>query len=839
MVRNFPLQLLTLTIAHWAAAVVGLQWAMIGSAGSPVWPAAGVALAGLLLGGIRLWPSILVGRFGAALTVGSTHPIWTDFLIASGNTLSAVIAVLVLKRAAKIDLSLAKVRDVLWLAAGAAVAALIASSVGTLALWMSTGFGSAQAVMVWSNWVFGSFVGAVTVAPAILAWISRGRPDYWSGKALHFAAALLTTAVVAYLMFIQDVGLRSWLLFPVLIWSAFAFHVRGAALALVIASVFAVWGATIGSGPLTDLSTPSSIMLMTQQFVAVAAFTTLVLAATAEERQRRLRRELTAVSRNLEAVLNNTQMAVFLLDEHQRCTYMNAAGEALTGYTFEETEGNSLHELVHHTRSDGSHFPADECPIHKAFPDNDRIEGEEWFVHKDGSFYPVAFTASPIRDEDSYTIGTVLEVQDISKEKAAEAALRESQERLERLNTALEERVEERTRELQHQIVQREEVQAQLRQSQKMDAIGQLTGGIAHDFNNLLTAVVGNLDLIQRTTDEARSKRLSANALKAAERGVKITSQLLAFSRSQRLEIQPIIVAPIIAEMHEMLGHTLGPSISLELELDSAEVPVMADPTQLELAVLNLAINARDAMPEGGTLTVATCPKRVSDDSELADGEYLEIRVTDTGTGMSRDVAARAFEPFFTLKEKGKGTGLGLSMVHGIVKQSGGVARIETELGRGTSIVMFLPRTSRSESEEEIHGAGTGDIPARGLGSILVIDDDADVRSFVTEVLKTAGHTVREAENGVQGIEAVKQELPDLVLVDFAMPGMNGAEVAQAIRELAPDQKLLFITGYSESAALEAAAPDAPVLRKPFRGDDLARCIDAILGATRQPAHSR
>lgn len=830
MLRSYPAQLWALTIAHWAVAVAGLQWAMFGGAGSPVWPAAGVTLAGLLLGGIRLWPAIFIGRIGAALTVGSTNPFWVDFLIASGNTVSVVLVVLALQRLARIELPLAKVRDVLWIVAASALAAVISATIGTGAVWTSTNFGVAEAVQLWLAWIAGNFVGAITVAPAVLAWMSRGWSDHSPREAVHLGAAWLTTIAVSYLMFVEDVGLRSWTLFPVLIWSAFAFHVRGVSVALLVASGFAVWGASTGAGPLVETGSTAPDVVMTQQFVAVAAFTMLILAATAEERQRRLRTELSVANRNLDAVLNNTQSAVFLLDDKQRCSYMNAAAERLTGYAFAETRRRALHELIHHSRPDGSRFPAEDCPIHRALPERHQVEGRDIFVHRDGHFYPVAFTASPIRNE-SNTIGTVLEAWDISREVAAEAALTESQERLQRLNAELEERVERRTRELREEIAQREEVQAQLQQSQKMDAVGKLTGGIAHDFNNLLTAVVGGLDFIQRTTSESRTKRLAENGLKAAERGVKITAQLLAFSRSQRLEIRPILVAPIIAEMHEMLAHTLGPSISLQLELKSGDVPVLADPTQLELTILNLAINARDAMPDGGTLTIATHQRRVSNDPDLSDGQYLEIAVKDTGVGMTPDVAARAFEPFFTKKEKGKGTGLGLSMVHGVVKQSGGVARIDTELGIGTTVTIFLPRTERMR-EEDGRGERSGEeIVGSGGASILIIDDDSDVRSFVAEMLKTAGYKVRQAKNGLGGIEQVRRDVPDVALVDFAMPEMNGAEVAEAIREISPDQKIIFITGYAESAALEATAPDAPVIRKPFRADELVRCIDQILAA--------
>jgi signal transduction histidine kinase len=233
--------------------------------------------------------------------------------------------------------------------------------------------------------------------------------------------------------------------------------------------------------------------------------------------------------------------------------------------------------------------------------------------------------------------------------------------------------------------------QEQLRQSQKMEALGQLTGGIAHDFNNLLTVVVGGLDLISKRLDDEKLKRYAENALGAADRGARLTAQLLAFSRVQRLEVRPTLVAPLIHNMRPLLRNVLGPGINKEYDLDEALMPVMADPTQLEVAILNLAINARDAMPDGGVLTFSSRAIDVAGDPELEDGEYIQLCISDTGTGMPPEVVERAFEPFFTTKEVGKGTGLGLSMVYGMARQSGGAARLESRPGEGTAVKRTAP----------------------------------------------------------------------------------------------------------------------------------------------------
>ncbi|QNM82025.1 PAS domain S-box protein [Sphingomonas sabuli] len=378
-------------------------------------------------------------------------------------------------------------------------------------------------------------------------------------------------------------------------------------------------------------------------------------------------------------------------------------------------------------------------------------------------------------------------------------------------------------------ITELKAAQEQLRQSQKMEALGQLTGGIAHDFNNLLTVVVGGLDLIARRVEDEKLKRYAVNALTAAERGARLTAQLLAFSRVQRLETRPIKVAPLIHEMRPMLRNVLGPGIAKEFDLDEAERPVMADPTQVEVAVLNLAINARDAMPEGGVLKFITRVVAIENDAELDPGEYVALCICDTGTGMSPDVAARAFEPFFTTKDVGKGTGLGLSMVYGMARQSGGTARIETAPGEGTTIKLLFrvadgaqqPLSAETDSEGEENESATA--------SILVIDDDPDVRGFMVEALTEEGFTVRECGDGKAGLESFADGRPDLVVLDFVMPEMSGADVARSILATAPDQRILFVSGYSETEAIKQIAPHSPLLAKPFRAAAFAKAVRSAL----------
>lgn len=435
---------------------------------------------------------------------------------------------------------------------------------------------------------------------------------------------------------------------------------------------------------------------------------------------------------------------------------------------------------------------------------------EARYLRHDGEWRWLRSVSQPRFGADGAFSGFIGAASDITEAKEAELELQRQ--------------VAERTAEL-------TQAQEQLRQSQKMEALGQLTGGIAHDFNNLLTVVVGGLDLIAKQMTDERLSRYATNALAAAERGARLTAQLLAFSRVQRLEVRPTYVAPLIEEMRPLLRNVLGPGIAKHFDLDPHLTPVLADPTQLEVAVLNLAINARDAMAEGGTLTIGTCKRRIGEDPELEPGTYVELSITDTGVGMTPEVLARAFEPFFTTKEVGKGTGLGLSMVYGMARQSGGSVKIESEPGVGTTVRLYFRRADR-DAEVPASGGKTGDQLRRdrGAAKVLVIDDDEDVRHFVAASLEEYGHEVIEAADGVDGIERFGAVEPDLVIIDYIMPGLSGAEVAAHIVATKPGQPILFVSGYNETDEIRKVAPDAHILAKPFRAAALEDAVRAALG---------
>ena len=421
----------------------------------------------------------------------------------------------------------------------------------------------------------------------------------------------------------------------------------------------------------------------------------------------------------------------------------------------------------------------------------------------------------------------------LEQREAARAELRE-------LADTLEAKVQERTQDLaaandrlMAEIAERERAEARLIQSQKMEAVGQLTGGIAHDFNNLLTAVIGSLDLLLRRTEDEKLRRLAGNALQAAERGAKLTAQLLAFSRRQRL--QPAAVQPneIVSGMGDLLARTIGPHVRVETRLESGLWKALADSTQLELMILNLAINARDAMPSGGRLTISTqniaeVPPALA--NELSPGEYVAIAVTDTGTGMTPEVLARAFEPFFTTKEQGKGTGLGLAQLYGFANQSGGTVRIESRLGAGTTVTIYLPRTHEKSAAADVPVLEAK--PAERL-TVLLVDDDNDVREVAAAMIEEIGYDVVAADGGEAALKALESGHFAMMMTDVAMPGMSGVELARKVRTLAPDLPIVFASGYADVHTFGAELADEVVLKKPFRMTEVAARLAGALGERR------
>jgi signal transduction histidine kinase len=389
-------------------------------------------------------------------------------------------------------------------------------------------------------------------------------------------------------------------------------------------------------------------------------------------------------------------------------------------------------------------------------------------------------------------------------------------------NAELEQRVEERTRE-------REAALAQVHEMQKLESLGQLTGGLAHDFNNLLMAILGNLDLLTlKLPGDSAAKRLVEGAIRSTERGAALTKRLLAFARRQELRPEAVEAPRLIKGMAEMLQRSLGPGIEINMEFAPELVPLRVDPNQLELALLNLALNGRDAMPQGGRLTIAARRETIEiGRQDLLPGDYVCLAVTDTGTGMDEAILKRAAEPFFTTKGVGKGTGLGLSMVHGLAAQSEGATRITSRVGVGTTVELWLPVASDIEATRR-QAAASVVAPTRPC-SVLIVDDDPMVAATTAAMLEDLGHSVLVVSSGPLALNVVRSDAHiDLIVTDYAMPGMTGAELAKHIRQVRPGLPIILATGYADLPNSED--PGLPRLAKPYRRDEMARLLATLVG---------
>jgi PAS domain S-box-containing protein len=693
--------------------------------------------------------------------------------------------------------------------------------------------------------------------------------------------------------------------------------------------------------------------------------------------------ELRETSRRLDAILSNTTMAVFLMDHQQQCVYANAAAEKLTGYSFEQLKGRPLHDVIHNKKPDGSHYPLEECPIDRAFPERAQMQGEELFVAPDGSFYPVAFTASPLLDQTGKPMGTVIEVENIEKQRAEqirfEVLNRTSQslaseldlerivqivtdaglqlsgakfgaffynviadagesfllyslagaerrdfesfghpratevfgptfrgegvvrsdditkdprygknaphqgmpeghlpltsylavpvisrsggvigglfyghpqpgvfaedsealllglagqaavsidnarlfEAAQRANHSLEQRVQERTREL-------EVANEALRQSQKMEAIGQLTGGIAHDFNNLLTVIRGSADVLRREGLNEDKRRRYVDAISdTADRAARLTGQLLAFARRQALRPENFDAGSQITSITDMLRSVLGSRIELEIDADCPDCFVEADIAQFETAIVNMAVNARDAMKGEGKVRIAI--HKIAE----AGTDLVCVEVSDTGHGIHPDKIERIFEPFFTTKEVGKGTGLGLSQVYGFTKQSGGEINVKSVVGEGTTFRLLLPAREHAEVAES-----SSDEPAKTLmgGRILIVEDNADVRSFAVDLLRDLGFEAEVTSSAQEALERLAQGATfDVVFSDVVMPGMSGIEFAKVLREQSPGLPVVLTSGYSH-VLVDEGRHGFPLLQKPYSASDVAKALSQAQESRGKPA---
>lgn len=517
----------------------------------------------------------------------------------------------------------------------------------------------------------------------------------------------------------------------------------------------------------------------------------------------RLQESEARYSRLIDAVID---YAIFQLDPNGHVLSWNSGAQRIKGYRADEIIGQHFSRFY---TDEDRRAGLPEKGLATAAREG-RFETESWRVRKDGSKFRAFVVIDPIRGERGELLGFAKVTRDVTERYHAQIALKQTQE--------------------------------QLAASQKMEAVGQLSGGIAHDFNNLLMIVLGNLENIERHIKglpgpQPNLQRATANALRGAHRAAALTSRLLAFSRRQALSPRPIDVNKFLTGAADFMQRSLGESVEIEAVGAAGLWQIEADPNYLETALLNLAINSRDAMPGGGKITIeaenifaddAYCRKN----PEIVAGPYVVICVSDTGSGMPPDVVSRAFEPFFTTKEPGQGTGLGLSQVYGFVKQSGGHIKIYSEVEQGTTIKLYFPRyLGKSDEDDDASGDPAG--IAEGAESILVVEDDGDVRAYVGEILRALGYRVRAVASAAAALPILKDagQRIDLLLTDVVMPGRNGRELGREAQNLRPGLPVLYMTGYSRNAVVHHGRLDegVDVLQKPVGQQALASRVRDLL----------
>lgn len=492
-----------------------------------------------------------------------------------------------------------------------------------------------------------------------------------------------------------------------------------------------------------------------------------------------------------------TDYAIYMLDPTGQVSSWNAGAARIKGYAPGEIIGEHFSRFyTDEDRSTGAPAKALAAAVREG-----RFEKEGWRVRKDGSRFWAHVIIDPIRDDEGEVIGFAKITRDITERRETQRALEEAREAL--------------------------------FQSQKMEAIGQLTGGIAHDFNNLLMAVLGSLELVRkRVPYDPRITPLIDNAMQGAQRGAVLTQRMLAFARKQELKMEAVDVPSLVRGLMSFLDRTIGPNIEVNMRFPGELPRVHTDPYQLEAALMNLAVNARDAMPRGGSITISAGAERIRGHATLAPGDYVRLTVADTGEGMDEATLARAMEPFFTTKGVGKGTGLGLSMVHGLAAQSGGDRSMKSRPGAGTQVELWLPVVAAGLSGLPVAEGGDQPFDAERRLLILAVDDDSLVLTNTAAMLDDLGHEVIVASSGKEGLEALRSRPDiDLVISDEVMPNMTGSQFAEAVRRSHPELPVIITSGYADLPP-EAVGASLPRLAKPFGQSDLAACVsEAIEGA--------
>ncbi len=843
---TYALEFGLIALVYFVLAKGGLALASINPNATPIWPPTGFALAAVLIRGYRVAPAILAAAFAVNMTIPGT--IATSFAIGLGNTLEAIVGGWMINRwCGGLD-TYATPGGVGRFAFLSFFPSAISPTIGVTTLALAGFAEAAKFGSIWLTWWLGDLAGALVITPVIVLW---ARSDRKSLRSLELRESLLLFAgtcaigVLAFSPLIKQTAERAPLGFLAvlpLLWAALRRGQRDTATVALILSCFAVWATIAGGGPFARGSLNESFLLLLMFMISIAV-PSLALSADAAVRERteeELRRAqdelsqrihqrtaaLSAANAALQNEVDNRRRIEAELDEQKRYLVeaqrlanlgswvRDVERDAVTwsdqlyeihGLQRDQFEGTleGFFKLVH--PDDRERVRAE---VARALRDGQGFQSERRIVRPSGEVRHLQTIVELIKDEHGHVVRMIGIAQDVTERKEAENAL-------------------DRTRE-------------QLAQVQKMEALGQLTGGIAHDFNNLLMIVSGHAEMLRRRVSEPKLLQGIEAILSAAHRGESLTRQLLTFSRRQPLNPVPVDLRQRVEAMRAMLGSSLRGNISLVVDIPADLWSVEVDVAELELALVNISVNARDAMPQGGTFTISArnvpAPPGGRGGAKSL-GDHVELALADTGSGIPPDIITKIFDPFFTTKAVGKGTGLGLSQVYGFAQQSGGAVTVASEVGRGTTLTLHLPRSRAAAAA--VHEALGTDVPRQGEGTVLVVEDNPEVCEVTATLLEQIGYRVLRAENAGDALAVLRDgKQVDLVFSDIVMPnGMNGIHLAQELTERDPTIRVLLTTGYSDVAA--AAETRFPILRKPFELSALERAVREAISGVGTPAARR
>jgi PAS domain S-box-containing protein len=800
-------QVALLAAAYWAAAWLGLHYVTVGHSVSLVWPPAGVAFAALVLVGPRIWPGVTIGAFLANLM--TPVPLSSAAGIALGSTGETLLAALILRRIAGSRPHLEEPRHARVLLVAAAIGALVAALVGVAALHSTGALALNQVLSALATWWAGDMLGLLVVGSVCLSWATPplARDER---RVLEVVALVVGTAFAAELGLLQSIALPvfqeveyKYLLFPFVVWAAVRFGPRGASLVTLAVAAVTVWHTARGGGPFL-VGSAGRTLFAVAFYLLVLAVTGIVVASAVWHERTLATNALRRSEERLHLALDAARMGIWywsvesnvlVWDDNLRALYGIGPTQPVGGYE----------EFLARVHPDDRRFVSES--VERAIRGDGSLDYEFRILLPDGRVRWIADQGRVERDHEGRPRLLTGVCMDVTDRRSAEE---------------------------------------KLRQSHRMESVGRLAGGVAHEANNQMSVVIGAADFILRRHDVPEAVRADVEHIrKAAERTSAVTAQLLAFSRRQLLRPIVLDLPGLVARWESVLRRVMGEDCSVVIQVRKGVAPVRADPGQLEQALLNLALNARDAMPRGGTLTVEVFSAVLSDEYlarrpgvSIRPGRYVVLAVSDTGHGMDAETLRHAFEPFFTTKGVGHGTGLGLSTVYGIVKQSDGYVWAYSEPGRGSSFKLYLPAV-----EQVAPSPGPPAEPAASPGrgeQIMVVEDDEGVRWMTRRILADAGYQVLEASDGTSALELLVRDgaAVRLVVTDVVMPGMGGRELADQVAKLRPGIPVLFTSGYTDGEIVRRGLlePGTAFVQKPFDPDTIVRSVRERLDAASLPS---